>query len=161
MSLRGQRGFPEWTPSIVESMSDGAPSVLDRGRGRSRKIAWNRGVEQRGPLSPLLTNLCIESLLQAVGDNLGRCGAFIAPPVAEERIGLTVQACSDDVVFVSRSAGDMETMLGKLEEFESWAGMEVNVDKCAIASFRIDVQGHRCGIEHPVQIRGQDIWNLT
>jgi hypothetical protein len=39
MSVMKQRGFPEWTRGIVESMYDGATSVLEVGGGRSRKIA--------------------------------------------------------------------------------------------------------------------------
>jgi hypothetical protein len=38
-------------------------------------------------------------------------------------------------------------MLGMLEEFERSAGMEVNVDKWATASYATDAQGYRCSID--------------
>jgi hypothetical protein len=44
-------------------------------------------------------------------------------------MGLAVQASADDIVFVSRSASDLGTVSGNLEEFDRWAGLEVNVDK--------------------------------
>jgi hypothetical protein len=37
-------------------------------------------------------------------------------------------------------------MLGKLEEFERWSGMEINVNKCATASYAMDEYAHRCTI---------------
>jgi hypothetical protein len=117
-------------------------------------------VKQGCPLKFFLFILYVEPLVQAVGSNGGIYGAFIRPPDAEERIGLGVQASAQNILFVSRSAGDIGTMLGKLEELERWSGMEVNVDKCATASYAMDEHGHRCAIERAVQIQGEDIQNL-
>jgi hypothetical protein len=109
----------------------------------------------------LLFNLCLKSVFSAVEENLGQRGAFVGSSETEETTGFAVQASADDVVFISRSAWDMSMMPAKQEEFERWSGLEVNVGKCATASYRFGDNGHRCSQKIPLQLRGQFIPNLT
>jgi hypothetical protein len=101
MSAMKERNFPEWTQKIVADMYLGASSVIEVRGGRSSKIPWKRGVKQGCPLSPLLFNLCLEPLLQTVGTSLKHLGAFVGPQDADDRIGFTVQAYAEDVIFIS------------------------------------------------------------
>jgi hypothetical protein len=52
-------------------------------------------------------------------------------------------------------------MLKILEEFAEWSRMEVNVKKCATASYLIDGHPPRCSLAENLKFRGQDIPNLT
>jgi hypothetical protein len=139
-----QRNLPEWTQKIVASMYEGATSVIEMKAKRTEKIVWKRGVKQECPLSPLLFNLCLESLLQAVKDKCSNCGAFVSRN--EDQIGFAVQAYADDVIFISRKAQGIEKMLGVLERFVDWSKMEVNVKKCATASYLIDTNQRRSSL---------------
>jgi hypothetical protein len=93
--------------------------------------------------------------------NLKDLGAFIGPDEAEERIGFSVQAYADDVIFISRTVRGMTHMLNKFEEFTKWAKMEVNVKKCATASYLIDGNRHRCCLAENLTLNGSPIPNLT
>jgi hypothetical protein len=100
MSTMRQRNFPEWAQDIVRSMYDGATSVVEVKGTRTEKIAWKRGVKQGCPLSPLLFNLCLEPLLQALSKHCGGYGAFVGS--AEATIGFATQAYADDIVLIAR-----------------------------------------------------------
>jgi hypothetical protein len=75
MSTMKQRNFPSWTRNIITDLYKGAISVIEKTGTRSEKIPWKRGVKQGRPLSPLLFNLCIEPLLQAITEECGEFGA--------------------------------------------------------------------------------------
>jgi hypothetical protein len=160
MSTLRQRNLPEWVQGIVSAMYTGSSSTIEVSGNRTRKIGWNRGVKQGCPLSPLLFNLCLEPLLQAI-DNEEDVGAVIGPDEIEERIEFKIQAYADDVIFIARSTENMERMLRKLEEFTLWAKMEVNVKKCNTASYMEDQNRHRCSLGTPLKLNGKDIPNLT
>jgi hypothetical protein len=161
MSTMQQRNFPEWTRRIVADMYNGASSVIEVQGRRSEKIPWKRGVKQGCPLSPLLFNLCLEPLLQTVGTNLKQLGAFVGPHEAEDRIGFGIQAYADDVIVISRTTQGMKLILRKLEEFTRWSHLEVNVKKCATASYLIDSNRHRCSLAENFELNGAPIPNLT
>jgi hypothetical protein len=55
----------------------------------------------------------------------------------------------------------MNEMLRKLEDFVRWSQMEVNVKKCAVASYMLDEHGHRSSLGELLQLCGNDIPNLT
>jgi hypothetical protein len=55
----------------------------------------------------------------------------------------------------------MNQMLGELEEFTRWATMEVNVKKCATASYLIDGNRHRCSLAENLKLNGTPIPNIT
>jgi hypothetical protein len=159
MSVMRQRRFPEWSQRIVASMYRGATSVIELNGVRSEKIAWKRGVKQGCPLSPLLFNLCLEPLLQAVNRYCGDMGAFVGP--ADDRIGFSVQAYADDVIFISKNADGVRRMLEVLETFVGWSRMEVNVNKCATASYMLDANRHRCTLAENLTFKGETIPSLT
>jgi hypothetical protein len=161
MSAMRQRKFPEWTQNIVADMYSGASSVIEVQGGRSDKIPWKRGVKQGCPLSPLIFNLCLEPLLQTVGTNLQNLGASVGPEEAEDRVKFTVQSYADDVIFISRTAEGMRLMLRKLEEFARWSRMDVNVKKCATASYLLDKNRHRCSLSENLTLNDAPIPNLT
>jgi hypothetical protein len=57
-------------------------------------------VKQGCPLSPLLFNLCLEPLLQAMNKECEGRGAIVG--TVANRIEFGVQAYADDVIFVSK-----------------------------------------------------------
>jgi hypothetical protein len=98
MSTMKRRNFPSWTRNIITDFYEGATSVIEKRGTRSKRIPWIRGVKQGCPLSPLLFNLCIEPLLQAITKECGEFGAQISP--TDEQVQLAVQAYADDVIFI-------------------------------------------------------------
>jgi hypothetical protein len=159
MSTMRQRNFPEWTQRVVWNMYEGATSVIETSGSRSRKIAWKRGVKQGCPLSPLLFNLCLEPLLQAISLECADMGTFVG--FGENRIEFLVQAYADDVIFISKTANGIKAMLEVLERFVNWSRMEVNAKKCATASYMIDSNYHRSSLAETLKFKNQEIPNLT
>jgi hypothetical protein len=100
MSTMKQRNLPEWVQGIVGAMYEGSSSTIEVGGNRTRKIDWNRGVKQGCPLSPLLFNLCLEPLLQALNleENVGAVVGLGDEP--EHLMEFKVQAYADDVVLI-------------------------------------------------------------
>jgi hypothetical protein len=66
-------------------------------------------VKQRCPLSPLLFNYCLKSLLQVMKRECERCRVFVG--LEEDRVMFTVQTYADDVIFISKTAKVSEKCL--------------------------------------------------
>jgi hypothetical protein len=81
----------------------------------NRKDCVEAGVKQGYWLSPLLFNLCLETLLMAGSINCEQFGTFVGP--SEDRIGFAIQACADDVIFILREAEGVQRRLGIIEAF--------------------------------------------
>jgi hypothetical protein len=101
----------------------------------------------------------LEPLLQAVPKTCEGCGAFVGS--AEDRIEFTVQAYADDIIFISKEANGVRRMLEMLERFVNWSRMEVNVKKCATASYLNDIHRYHCSLAENMKFKNQDIPNLT
>jgi hypothetical protein len=54
----------------------------------------------------------------------------------------------------------VKKMLEILEDFVDWSRMEVNVKKCATASYLKDMNRHRCSLAANLNFKGQQIPNL-
>jgi hypothetical protein len=115
MSTMKQRNFPSWTRNIITDLYKGATSVIEKRGTKSERIPWKKGVKQSCPLSPLLFNLCIEPLLQAITKECGEFGAQIDP--TDEQVQLAVQAYADEVIFISKKPNGVTKMLEVLEDF--------------------------------------------
>jgi ribosome biogenesis protein Nip4 len=64
-------------------------------------------------------------------------------------------------IFIFREANGVRAMLENLENFVDWSRMEVNVKKCATASYLRDANRHRCSLAENLMFKGQQIPNLT
>jgi hypothetical protein len=96
MSPMKQRNFPDWMMNIVKDMYQGASSTIEMRGTLTEKIAWKRGVKQGCPLSPLLSDMCLEPLLQEVEKECGQYGTNVGP--ASNPIDFAIQAYADDVI---------------------------------------------------------------
>jgi hypothetical protein len=159
VSTMKQRNFPIWMQKMVMDMYRGATPMIEMNGIRSNKIGWKRGVKQGCPLSPVLFNLCLEPLLQAVKTKCEGYGAFVGR--AEEKVEFAVQAYADDIIFISREPKGIREMLKVLEDFVNWSRMEVGVQKCVTPSYLIDTNRHRCSLAESPKSNQQDIPNLT
>jgi hypothetical protein len=72
-----------------------------------------------------------------------------------------VQAYADNTIFISERPGPVQEIMSTLDAYVRWAQMEVNVAKCATASYLINGNNHRCTLDHELIFRGQGIPNLT
>jgi hypothetical protein len=136
-STMRQRGFPEWTQKVVQNMYEGSSSFIDLRGDRTESISVNKGVKQGCPLSPLLFNLCLEPLLQLLGSGNKDDGAFVGKD-REKAIEVSHQAYADDIALISERPEGIQRMLESLGHFVKWSKMQVNVKKCATASYLID-----------------------
>jgi hypothetical protein len=79
----------------------------------------------------------------------------------QDVIRFAIQAYADDVVFISESSNGIVQMLQILEYFAEWSRMEVNVEKCAIASYVYDEDRRRIFLDRCFTLREQEIPNMT
>jgi hypothetical protein len=66
MSALRQLNFPEWVREIIKDIYEDAKSTIEHMGNQTDPIKWRKGVKQGCPLSPLLFNICLEPLLQAI-----------------------------------------------------------------------------------------------
>jgi hypothetical protein len=103
--------------------------------------------------------LCPEPLLQAIRTQNRGCGAVVE--VSDDHIEFSVQADADNVALISQEVEGIEPMMMTLEEFVRWSRMEINVTKCATASYVLDDEQHRSSLNRCFQFQGEENPNLT
>jgi hypothetical protein len=104
-------------------------------------------------------NLCQEPLLQAVTKECEGRGAILG--IVGNRIAFIVQAHVEDIIFISKEANGVGSMLEVLETFIHSSRMEANMKKYATASYLNDVYEHRCNLSENWKLTNQAIPNLT
>ena len=85
-------------------------------------IPQNRGVKQGCPLSPILFNIVLESLLKYLTTN--KAGYTLAED------SYNSLAYADDVCVAASTIEDLQSLLDQCKEFADWAGLTFNVRKC-------------------------------
>ena len=85
-------------------------------------IPQNRGVKQGCPLSPILFNIVLESLLKYLATN--KAGYTLAQDHYNSL------AYADDVCVMASTKEGLQSLLDQCKEFAEWAGLAYNVKKC-------------------------------
>ena len=95
----------------------------------SKELAVNKGVLQGDPCSPLLFNLCFNSLMITLNKAELKCLGFIWGPKNATRECSWLQY-ADDAVIISNSVKDTQALLDIFVTWCKWAGMHIRRDKC-------------------------------
>jgi exonuclease III/ribonuclease HI len=112
-------GFSESFINLIVSLYQQNTSKVITSYGFSRSVEVNRGVRQGCPLSPTLFSLFLDPLLLWLSES---CEGF------ED---IQVLAYADDLVLVSKSYQDLQSMLDKVCKFSFNNGMSISTDSRA------------------------------
>ena len=92
-------------------------------------IRVERGVLQGDPASPLLFNICFNTLMQVLLLPQYRQLGFTYGPKGNHLQRSWLQF-ADDSVIVTRDQASAQTLLNLFQAWTSWAGMTIRLDKC-------------------------------
>ena len=124
-ALRRQR-VPETVIDVIKDLYADSSTTISTSKGKTQPINILSGVKQGCPLSPLLFNLVMDSLVEKLQQSgLG---------VGEGEHHLATLAFADDLVLISDKNYHMEKMIKIAEEFFDERGLTANAKKCV--SFR-------------------------
>ena len=126
-------GFPADVIEIIKDLYTGAVTRVKLDFAQTDPIRLGRGTIQGDIPSPILSLIFIELLLRWLhSEGRGyRYGCLNkVKQHAEHRTSASTYA--DDLAAMASSHGDMREQAEKITAFVSWAGMQVNCNKCAI-----------------------------
>jgi len=116
-----RKGFGNHDISVVKDLYTETTTIFEVGQSRSILINIRNGVKQGCPLSPLLSNLIMDELIE----ELYKMGAGV---VLEDQ-KVAILAFADDLVLMADSDYDMQKLLKAAEAFFDARGLKVNVKK--------------------------------
>ena len=114
-----QRGIPETLISIIQDTYDRASTRISTARGTTSRILWRKGVKQGCPLSPLLFNLCLEPLFEALQTHNTEDG--VIRWIGHDKVQIQAQAYADDIILITDSLPSMERLIRTTENFLKWS----------------------------------------
>eukprot|EP00731_Ephydatia_muelleri_P013812 Em0007g1122a len=112
------------TIDIIQDIYAGSTTCVRTKSETSASIACERGVKQGCPLSPILFNFVMESIIRSV-EEVHDAGYKIA------NSSITTLAYADDLCVLSSSRTLMQQMMDRAHQAGSWAGLTFNTKKCA------------------------------
>jgi hypothetical protein len=117
-----KRGILTPIIDLIENMYKNCKTEIKTKGGIGVDIGILRGVKQGDPLSPLLFNICMEPLLEAVEENTE--GLKI-----NERNKIPILAFADDIVLLRTDKKEAQK-LSMVQEYLKSLGMNMSEEKC-------------------------------
>ena len=132
--------LPKEIQGVIKDSYAKGTTVVNLDKLDSTEIRIRKGVKQGCPLSPLMFNLCMNPLLNALQDS--NKGYRIGNKV------ISAQAYADDIILFSESRQGMAGLLDIVERFVAYARLTINPQKCRSLSYILGREG-RCSDIHP------------
>lgn len=121
-SLR-RKGIPLAVAGYIKKMYSSYKTKIKTKDDKAIEIELKRGVKQRDPLSPLLFNLTLDSIIEDLS------ASTIGVRIQESNIA--VLAFADDMVLLAENKKEAKTQIRKLDSFLRQLGMELSIEKCS------------------------------
>ena len=122
-------GFPQDAVDLIADLYQGASTVFLTPAGSTTDMPIHRGTLQGDAISPFLFLCFIEPLLRWMEKDKNNHYTF-----KTSKITMGPRAYADDIAILTHNAIQMNAQVRKLQEFGKWAGLEVNIPKCAITA---------------------------
>ena len=132
LRIMGYLGFPADAVAAVEDIYTHATTIVRTPYGDAPEVHIRRGTLQGDTLSPLLFLLFLEPLLRWL--DVGERGYRVTSALEPCRVASA--AFVDDVALAAGTAEDAKRQLHKVHRFGEWAGIKLNIPKCAITHLR-------------------------
>lgn len=137
LNVLKEKGFSAEFSDIIEEIYTGATTKIRTAHGITEDIDIRRGTKQGCPVSPILFNLCLEPLLEA----LNKVHSDDGYKIGNDKV--KVQAYADDIILIAEDAKSMNSMLETCSRFCKYTKMELEPTKCIIYGYMFD-QHRRC-----------------
>lgn len=113
--------FAQYLRSYYEESN----TILELSNSTFKTVPVNRGVKQGDPLSPILFNMVVDEVLDALSPDIGF-------PINGVRInGL---AFADDIILIASTKGGLQALLNTTNGILEAMGMEINAEKTHVLS---------------------------
>ena len=131
---------PESFVELFNSIYNGASTSFSIGAKKTRQILVNKGVLQGDPCSPLLFNMCFNTLMVTLNKpELNQLGTIWGPK--ESMFQCSWMQFADDAAIVSSNVSNSQQLLDIFKAWCNWAGMTIRLDKCcSFGMLKIDGQ---------------------
>ena len=117
------KGIPRKAREYIKKMYENCSTSIRTKEGGSMQITLKRGVKQGDPLSPLLFNIIMDPIIEAInGTSQG---------VSLEGANVAILAFADDIVLVGKDREEASKQLALLSKYLDNLGMELSIPKCA------------------------------
>ena len=113
--------------TLVCSLYDGFKISVARNGYVTNTIRVDRGVLQGDSLSPLLFNMCVNTLIKTIEEKRIKCMGYVAEKTLSLRHWFQF---ADDTAIVTALEEDNQCLLNLFTKWSSWADLEIRVDKC-------------------------------
>lgn len=113
-------GIPEGMTSYLEKYYKTSSTILQGGDWSSEKITPRRGVKQGDPLSPLLFNLVVDSVISKLPETIG---AMI------DGCRINVVAFADDILLFAQTREGLQELMGSADAELKKYGLKINSAK--------------------------------
>lgn len=117
-----RKGVPTTIVELISEMYNGCKMTTKINNTIGVEVEILRGDKQGDPLSPLLFNLCLESLLETVEKNTGGININEANKVS-------VPAFADDIVLLGEDERGAQSQMDELHRYLERLGMNISAHK--------------------------------
>ena len=120
-------GYPEDAVRLVRNIYAHSNTIFTGEHfGQTQKIPIQRGTIQGDTLSPYLFIIFLEPLLRWLQN--GKLGYTLGT----SKVTINSATYADDLAIITNKLTSLQSQLNKLDKYCEWAGMDLDITKCAI-----------------------------
>ena len=148
------KGFPEEFINIIKNTYTGSSTYIATNLHTTNSISINKGTKQGCPTSPLLFNLCLEPLFEAIARINKNDGYSINKDGIKSTFNILAYA--DDVLLISDNVNSMHRLLNTCERFCEYSKMKLAPHK-SISLGYLFIDRRRCGLSNNFSVNNEPI----
>lgn len=137
------RGVPKPMIDYIENVYLYSKTILCGPHWKTPPIHPTRGVKQGDPLSPVLFNLIIDSLLRSLPQHIG---------VDVDGFKINALAYADDLLLFATTRGGLQELMDSTVEFMGARGLAINATKSFVIALNADGKNKKIAVNPKIDI---------